>query len=89
MVLLASANTEPLVSAATLRTLFALTPAEARLCSSLSSGASLSIVAEELDISVHTARVHLKNILRKTGTRRQAELMRLLCLSAPNLQKAR
>jgi DNA-binding CsgD family transcriptional regulator/PAS domain-containing protein len=57
---------------------FALTPAEARFASILMAGRSVDETATELQISMHTARTHLKRILSKTGTRRQGELIHLL-----------
>lgn len=63
---------------ADLRYLFGLTPAEARLASSLASGRSLQESAAWLGISVLTARTHLKRVLQKTGTHRQSELVLLL-----------
>lgn len=58
--------------------LFDLTPAEARLARGLSQGIELSGYATDAQISIETARTHLKHIMQKTGTRRQADLMSLL-----------
>lgn len=58
-----------------------LTRAEARVASRLASGATLNDVADQLSISIHTARTHLKRVLAKTGARRQSELMRRLLLA--------
>lgn len=60
---------------------FALTPAEARFASILMAGKSVAEAATELQVSMHTARTHLKRILSKTGTRRQGELIHLLLKS--------
>ncbi|MGH6822217.1 MAG: helix-turn-helix transcriptional regulator, partial [Methylocella sp.] len=57
--------------------LFALTAAEARLVSRLVSGGGLTMAASCLNIALSTARFHLTNILEKTGTHRQAELVRV------------
>jgi DNA-binding CsgD family transcriptional regulator len=57
--------------------LFGLTSAEARLVSHLVSGGGLTKVASRLNIARSTARFHLTNILEKTGTHRQAELVRV------------
>jgi DNA-binding CsgD family transcriptional regulator len=63
--------------------LFGLTPAERRLASLLIQGASLREAAAQLQISLHTARTHLKVIFHKTGTNRQSRLMfRLLSATA-------
>jgi len=56
--------------------LFELTPAEARVLAQLISGEGLAIAAKRLNIARSTARSHLDHILQKTGTHRQAELVR-------------
>jgi DNA-binding HTH domain-containing proteins len=61
-----------------LRSLFGLTPTEARLAAELANGASLEHAAERLGITVGTARVHLKHIFSKTETNRQSELIHFL-----------
>ncbi|MGH8598869.1 MAG: helix-turn-helix transcriptional regulator [Gammaproteobacteria bacterium] len=57
--------------------LFGLTPAETRVLAALISGKGLISAANRLEITEQTARTHLKHILSKTDTHRQAELMRL------------
>lgn len=57
--------------------LYGLTAAETRVFSELISGEGLTKAAERLKITEPTARTHLRNILAKTQTHRQAELMRL------------
>jgi len=64
--------------------LFRLTPTECRLASLLMQGVSLGEAATELNVSLHTARTHLKVIFQKTGVNRQGHLMYLL-LSSPAL----
>jgi len=54
-----------------------LTRAEARLLAGLLAGDSLSAFAERHGVSVNTLRVQLTSLFRKTGTHRQAELIRL------------
>jgi DNA-binding CsgD family transcriptional regulator/PAS domain-containing protein len=61
-----------------LRTLFKLTPAEARLASELAAGESLLGVAETLGILPSTGRTHLHRVFEKTETKRQAELVKLV-----------
>lgn len=63
---------------ALLSALFDLTPAEAQLARALVEGRSLDAIAAEGGISVGTARWRLKQILAKTATHRQAELVSLL-----------
>jgi DNA-binding CsgD family transcriptional regulator len=61
-----------------LQRLYALTPAEGRLVRLLVQGNTLEAAAEELAISRHTARTHLKSVFSKTGARRQADLLRMV-----------
>jgi len=56
--------------------LLALSPAEGALTAALSNGLTLQEYASERGISMGTARVQLKHVLAKTGTNRQAELVR-------------
>jgi len=58
--------------------LFDLTPAEAKLATSLAGGLSLEAAAAESGVQMTTARTHLDRIFRKTGTRRQGQLVALL-----------
>jgi len=58
--------------------LYKITPAEARLATHLAALKSLEEAADDLGISIHTARTQLKSTFSKTGTRSQAELMMLL-----------
>jgi DNA-binding CsgD family transcriptional regulator len=62
--------------------MYGLTRGEAKLTLALVTGHSLKQIAECLSISYETARTHLKRILAKTGTHRQAELVRLLLTSS-------
>jgi DNA-binding CsgD family transcriptional regulator len=65
----------------TLRRLYGLTPAEARLAVPLVRGARLQAAADELGIRINTARHHLKQIFAKTQTDSQASLIHLLLRS--------
>ncbi len=73
----------PQPQAERLRAAYGLTPAESRLASLLATGESLRATAEQLHISYGTARTRLASIFRKTNTRRQGELVRLLLMSEP------
>ncbi|HST11511.1 MAG TPA: hypothetical protein VLL05_14135 [Terriglobales bacterium] len=55
-----------------------LTPAESRFADLLMEGLSLSDCCEHLGICRATGAFHLKNLFRKTGTRRQIELLSIL-----------
>lgn len=61
-----------------LRQLYGLTPSEARLATALAEGIGLPEAAEQLGITHETAKSTLRVVFAKTGTRRQAELVRLL-----------
>jgi DNA-binding CsgD family transcriptional regulator len=55
---------------------FRLTKAEARLLEGLVAGESLAAMSEKHKVSINTLRVHLSRLFQKTGTHRQAELVR-------------
>jgi DNA-binding CsgD family transcriptional regulator len=59
---------------------------EAALVAGLAAGHDLRTYAHHADISVDTARTHLKNIFRKTQVRSQAELIALV-LRMPGLDR--
>ena len=61
-----------------LQALFQCTPAEAAVAAALIQGLSASDIAEEKQISIHTARQHIKNLLAKNGYRKQTELIAML-----------
>ncbi len=61
-----------------LSTTFDLTPAEARVAARLASGLTLEEMARESKVSITTVRSHLQSVFEKTGTNRQADLVRLL-----------
>jgi len=61
-----------------LQTLFQCTPAEAAVAAALIQGLSASDIAEEKQISIHTARQHIKSLLAKNGYRKQTELIAML-----------
>jgi DNA-binding CsgD family transcriptional regulator len=61
-----------------LGTFFGLTPAEARVAGMLGGGSSPREIAQRLDVSSNTIKSQLASIYGKTGTSRQAQLVRLL-----------
>jgi DNA-binding CsgD family transcriptional regulator len=58
--------------------LYGLSKAESRVAALLASGYRLEQAAETLGVAYETVRKHLKQIFSKTGTYRQAELVRML-----------
>lgn len=67
----------PLAQGETIAALFDLTPAETRVYTAIADGRTLGETAKKLGISLATAKTHLLRLFAKTGTRRQAELVRL------------
>jgi DNA-binding CsgD family transcriptional regulator len=61
-----------------LRSLFDLTPAEARVARGLAAGESLDDIAENGGVSRNTVRSQLQKVMDKIGCTRQAEVTALL-----------
>ncbi len=76
-VFVAPADGMPLAQGETIAALFDLTPAETRVYTAIADGRTLGETAKTLGISLATAKTHLLRLFAKTGTRRQAELVRL------------
>jgi DNA-binding CsgD family transcriptional regulator len=66
--------------------LYGLSRAEARVVALLAGGNRLDAVAETLGVTYDTVRKHLKQVFGKTGTDRQAELVRLLVTGPAGLR---
>lgn len=86
LVLVADPDMDRRQREASLRGRFELTFAEARLATEILKGHGRKAAAQCCGISDATARTQLTNIFEKTGTRRQAELVRLL-LDAADVHK--
>ena len=69
------------IAVARLRDLFGLTRAEGAVAAALGRGSALDEIADDLGVGPATVRSHLKRILAKTGTHRQAEAAALLARS--------
>ena len=67
-----------------LECMFGMTPAEARLTEALVGGQSLRQYAEARRLAMSTVRTQLKAATAKTGTRRQADLVRIV-LTGPSV----
>lgn len=78
IVLICDPERELLLPPDRLSQLFRLTRREAQIAALLAHGADLSEIAERLGVSRGTVHTHLKRILEKTDTHRQAELVSLL-----------
>jgi DNA-binding CsgD family transcriptional regulator len=75
-------DARPRVDPTLIARVHALTPTEAELAAALAEGNSLTEFAAGRGCTEATARTHLKRVLEKTGTRRQAELVHRLLASA-------
>ena len=75
LIYLFDANSPRQVSFDVLTGLYGLTHTEAKLVQLMTNGMTLDEAADELEISVNTARTHLKHIFHKTGINRQTELI--------------
>ncbi|WP_050476068.1 helix-turn-helix transcriptional regulator [Herbaspirillum rhizosphaerae] len=74
------------VSRATqLQIIYRLTPAETRLAEALLENDTIESYALKSRVSRNTVRTHLASLFAKTGTKRQAELIRTLLASQPHV----
>jgi DNA-binding CsgD family transcriptional regulator/PAS domain-containing protein len=65
-------------TATQMRDFYGLTAAQGKVASAVYTGKSIAEAADELCISINTARSHMRNIYAKTGVKTQAELISLL-----------
>ncbi len=80
MLLMGNSESRSVLDTSVLSSLFGLSRKESIVAIRLAAGETLQEIAEREFLSPHTVRVHIRDILRKTGTHRQAELVRLLHL---------
>jgi DNA-binding CsgD family transcriptional regulator len=83
LVIVADPESETAPLSRDLEALYDLTPREAELASRIAAGATLSEAAAAMRIGREAAHTHLSRVMQKTGTHRQAELMRLLLMGLP------
>lgn len=76
-IFITSSDARPQLPADALNLLYDLTPAEVRICELIAQGQALVDIARKIGIAESTARTHLLKIFEKTGTNRQAKLVRL------------
>lgn len=74
-------------SSADVARIFGLTKAEARLTLAIANGVTATEYSAQHGISINTAYSQIKEILAKTGTRRQAELIKLVLEHSPSLER--
>jgi DNA-binding CsgD family transcriptional regulator len=65
-------------SASVIKGLFDLTPAEARIAACLVGGLTVNATAAQQGLSVETVRTHVKSLLSKSGTHRQADFLGMM-----------
>ncbi len=75
IVFIADPEEERPADPALLRQFYGLTPSEARLTGALLEGSTLADAADRLEVTRHTARWTLKQVLEKTDTRTQGQLI--------------
>ena len=63
--------------------LYGLTPAETRILVFLAQGMSLPEAAATLGVGEATVKTHMHNVFAKTGTNRQAEVVKLVMSALP------
>ncbi len=68
---------------------YGLTPTEAKITILLVQGLRVVDVAKELDVSLNTARSHVRQIFAKTGANRQAEVVRMILSGVMGLNGGR
>jgi len=83
MMLIVDPSREPPTAEGLFRQLYGLTQAEASVAGSVLLGDGVGAISEHLSLSTATVRTHLRAIFAKTGTHRQAELVRLLSTVIP------
>lgn len=75
-VIVADADARTTIDPVILRSLYDLTPAEARVAALLAAGQTPAQIARALAISMNTVRTHVRRVLAKTGSSRQAAFAR-------------
>jgi DNA-binding CsgD family transcriptional regulator len=82
------ASLETPSSMQTMSKLYGLSPGELRVLAALSEVGGISAAAEVVGVSEATVKTHLQRLFGKTGTNRQAELVKLVATHASPLRQA-
>jgi DNA-binding CsgD family transcriptional regulator len=82
------ASLETPSSMETMSKLYRLTPSELRVLAAMSEVGAISAVAQVVGISEATVKTHLQRLFGKTGTNRQADLIKLVAAHASPLRQA-
>ena len=83
VVIIVDPERQPEPPDALVRCLYGLTKCEAQIALMVTRAEGLKPIADELSVSLTTVKTHLRHIFEKTGTHRQAELVRLLLTLDP------
>ena len=78
LLLLVPVSSDRVPSASLMRSLFDLTPSEARVASGIARGDTPEAIAATGGVAISTVRSQLRSVLEKTGASRQADLAGLL-----------
>jgi len=78
LLLLLPVASDRVPSATLMKSLFDLTPAEARIASGIARGDTPEALATDGDVAISTVRSQIRRVLEKTGCSRQADLAALL-----------
>jgi DNA-binding CsgD family transcriptional regulator len=80
MVIILDPSAKSRATAASMRSAYGLTPAEARVALLLASGVNGQQMPAVLGVTSDTIKTHLRRCFEKTGVHSQAQLMRLLTM---------
>lgn len=81
LLVLSSPTEIPTLPADLIGRVFTLSPAESRVAAALCRGVTINEYASATGITIGTARFHLKQVLAKTQSSRQSDLVRQICSS--------
>lgn len=81
LLILSDPGEPPTLPAEIIGRVFALSPAESRLAAALCGGMTVGEYASTHGVTIGTARFQLKQVLAKTNTSRQSNLIRQMCSS--------
>ena len=88
MIAVTDPSAPPPLAEEALRRLFGLTPALARLAVAITNGNTVSEYATEAGVATGTVRQQMKELLARTGARRQADLVRMILTSVAQLDSS-
>jgi DNA-binding CsgD family transcriptional regulator len=69
-----------------LRRIYGFTPVESEVAARIAAGMRLPAICEDLGVTIHTVRGHLKQLFAKTDTHRQPDLVRVLVTGLAGLR---